>query len=484
MTSHRKMRHVKSVALGSTAILSSFFFQTQFAVADNLAQLKAELEGLRYEVGELKKQTAANTHQIRTVNPRRTTRSGRPLGDNEVVIGNNIVAFDRGSRVQGKGFEHLVPRRDLEPDGRGFTFAISPVADLPGPVHEITISGYVKGDVIYDFDQNLGDAFGATNLRNRGKNPHVRLHARQSRFRIKSKSSTSIGEIRTYIETDFFGSGNSTLRLRHAWGEWDMSPNWTLGVGQTWSNFMPLLDLADTIDFSGPVGVAFSRQAQVRLTYKSGPLQIAVAVEDPAVSLTAGGVPVGDAAEQVPDFTGRIVYSLPGGNKLALTGVIGEQRIDPDAGPGIAGGNASAMFWGLIGVGQINVADAATVTLSGGIGKGAGRYVIGADVANNVFNLAVNPAIRTRQYYHFAPNVNFRLTETVSTNLAWGYMKFRNANTRVGQTKHVTTIHGNLIWRPVEQLKMGVETMWGKRKIKGGGSPDAVRAQFGAWFFF
>ena len=46
------------------------------------------------------------------------------------------------------------------------------------------------------------------------------------RFRIRSRSDTAVGQIRTLIEGDFEGSpfGTTTsFRLRHAWGEWDLN---------------------------------------------------------------------------------------------------------------------------------------------------------------------------------------------------------------------------------------------------------------------
>ena len=49
-------------------------------------------------------------------------------------------------------------RRSI-PEDRGFTIAITPTADLPAPVHEVTVSGYVKGDFIFDTHQDLGDSF-------------------------------------------------------------------------------------------------------------------------------------------------------------------------------------------------------------------------------------------------------------------------------------------------------------------------------------
>jgi hypothetical protein len=54
------------------------------------------------------------------------------------------------------------------------------------------------------------------------------------------------------------------------------------------------------------------------------------------------------------------------------------------------------------------------------------------------------------------------------------------------------TVHANILWRPVQQMQLGWEVMWGEYDFDGGffgaggakKSDDAIRAQFGAWFFF
>ena len=199
------------VALGVTAT---------GAQADELSALKAQLEALQSRVNQLETTAPAAG----------TTPSGLPQSDSWITI-------HRGSDVGWDQSTHARPQEYI-PEDRGFTIAITPTADLPAPVHEVTVSGYVKGDFIYDTHQDLGDSFAASAITGGDDREHVRLHARQSRFRIKSKSDTAVGQVRTLIEGDFFGVGgnesfsNSTaFRLRHAWGEWDITPSTTIGVG-------------------------------------------------------------------------------------------------------------------------------------------------------------------------------------------------------------------------------------------------------------
>ena len=96
----------------------------------------------------------------------------------------------------------------------------------------------------------------------------VKFGARETRLFVKTNTPTSLGDLDTHVEFDFYGSdGNESVsnssgpRLRHAYA--------TLGHflgGQTWTNFMNPAALPETVDFGGPTGQIFDRQAQVRRT--------------------------------------------------------------------------------------------------------------------------------------------------------------------------------------------------------------------------
>src|SRR5262245_66186199 len=101
--------------------------------ADELADLKAQLEVLRSRVGTLEQQPAPPVF--------------------EVPPGARVITLEGGSRMD---FVAQDPVRDRanQNDNAGFTIAITPSADMPATVAEIVVYGYVKGDVIYDVDGN------------------------------------------------------------------------------------------------------------------------------------------------------------------------------------------------------------------------------------------------------------------------------------------------------------------------------------------
>ena len=139
----------------------------------------------------------------------------------------------------------------------------------------------------------------------------ITLHARQSRLFVRTATLTTWGDVNTPLEFDLFGtSGNESvsnshnLRLRHAYG--------TLGgllAGQTWSNFMMVSALPETLDFGGPVGQTFVRQAQVRWTQPFSGDQWSVALENPETVVTRpDGSSLRADDDRVFDLTGNIGF--------------------------------------------------------------------------------------------------------------------------------------------------------------------------------
>ena len=186
---------------------------------------------------------------------------------------------------------------------------------LPGTNTSMRIGGYAKLDLIYDINANKGDSLGLIQVTapegsaaaNRQGN--FRLHARQSRFFIRTWTPTDWGELATHIEGDFEGTGgnqmisnSNSFRLRHAYGR--LGP---VLAGQTWTTFMALHALPETLDFAGPAGQIFVRQGQIRYTHSfGGGTLLMLSVENPEV-LPIGGGP--GSVVLNPNFT----IVIPGG---------------------------------------------------------------------------------------------------------------------------------------------------------------------------
>jgi hypothetical protein len=226
--------------------------------AQDFGQMRAELRALRAELEALKAQQraavaapAAATAASAQVNDR---LEAVELKQKDAVVGGDIPnsfrlpGSDTSIRVYGFAEANLV--KDLKATAPGDTF--TNLIEQP-----LDNSGAPKGRAV--------------------------LTAQTSRFGFESSTPTSVGTFSTKVEADFYAycgteCNRNRLRLRHAYGEY---AGWL--IGQTWSTFMDLDDLPETVDFNGPVGSTFRRPVQVRYTYNDPKLaKFQFALEDPS----------------------------------------------------------------------------------------------------------------------------------------------------------------------------------------------------------
>lgn len=413
------------------------------AQADELTALKAQLEALQSRVNTLESTPAAA----------------------QLPEGYSYMTYGRGQGSNANwGNESVVDQINQSDSSRGFTVAVTPTADLPAPVAEVTVYGYVKGDVIYAFDDNDFEPSTAwSSVLGGNGDDHITLHAKQSRFGIKSTVDTAIGQIRTRIEGDFEGSpygATDNFRLRHAYGEWDMTPNLTLIIGQTW-RVAALLPLGiSTVDFAGSAGWTYSRDPQVKLRYTSGPITVHLGIEEP-LDRTDTNVPV---------FGGSIQYDIPGGHTVIVSAAGGEDN------------NADEDFsWVVQGGFNVNLADVATLTAAAVWGEGSvvGRYTLSP--------YAFNSATDTHEVLGLMAGVSVPVTDTTTFNVVWDYLDALDGAARAGIQDELHTIHANIMWQPVKQMRMGWEVMYMWANDTSQGAPDDdeyAQIQWGTWFFF
>ena len=453
------------------------------AQAGELSDLKAQLEALQSRVNSIET----------------TPQAALPAGVSAMT-----VAKGHGSNANW-GNESARDAANYNED-RGYTVSINPTADLPAPVTEITVYGYAKLDFsfsnetqdsyqrVFDMSQANGD-----NEKNRWH-----AHAAQTRFGIKAKTDTAIGQIRANIEGDFYGSpyGTSTsFRQRHSYGEWDMTPNWTLQAGQTW-HLGSLLPIGiSTIDFTGPAGVTYSRSPLLALKYKNGPISARFGISNPQR---------GNA--DYPNVGGAVQYTSAGGHELIIAGEIADWdrdsvaavpagfAFDPTTGGSIATAAVPAVSsksgtgYGIGGGANINLGDLVTITSGAYYGQGSVARYLNQGFGFSSFDANGNP---TKQW-GATIGASMSVNEATTINASFGYTDQKESLANTGGTgcgvaatgrnascvTDVMTVHANVLWRPVKQMRLGWEVQWGRNDYYTAKSNNVARGQFGAWFFF
>jgi len=397
---------------------------------------------------------------------------------------------------------------------------------LPGSNTSIAIRGYAKLDILFDINQQAGDTFDATTLAPNGsaaerRGEQVRIHARESRLVFETRTPTNYGQLRTYLQSDFLGTGgdqffsnSSAFRIRHVYGV--LGP---LLAGQTWTNFMNAEDRPETLDDQGPSGQIYIRQAQLRYTQALGKFALSGAIENPEGDVTtntginsSGEIPQSpnDAVHNInrmPDMTIRGVYTDAWGD-ISVSGI--GRRFETDNGGGDSGlpANESATAWGggfdasgRINIGSLLALDPIAhdeIGFNGFYGSGIGRY---ASKGGGKFDAAViknfgTAAVREETQPTWGGFLWYlhHWTDQLYSTFVGGIQEnhWSDAIPNPGSsalTDRIVTSHVNLIWSPIKSVNFGVEYIWGERDFHAspGTSQKAGndnRIQFSAQYFF
>jgi hypothetical protein len=160
------------------------------------------------------------------------------------------------------------------------------------PVWGIKFTGYVKSDIFYDTRQSSAanavreghfylfpdNVLNDTEGTDVNANPSFHMLNIQTRLRGDISGPDAFGaKTSGAIEAEFFGTSETDLngfRLRHAFVKLDWTKT-SLLVGQYWHPLFPAESFPGTISFNtGAPFTPFSRNPQVRLTQKAGPVGI------------------------------------------------------------------------------------------------------------------------------------------------------------------------------------------------------------------
>ncbi|MFZ5674314.1 MAG: porin [Pseudomonadota bacterium] len=449
------MKMMKWALLGGAAVAVT----ATAARADDLSALKAQIEQLQSRVSQLEAQPQAS-----------------------MPSGYSLLSIRDG---QGT-YEGVLPERyaDRVREESGFTLSVVPTADA-APAAEVSVSGEIRTALVYtdidteDFDDNL-------DVKVRG------------RIFIKGKADTAVGEVGGYFRLQADGGGNFTdysenTKMNKAYGWWKFAPEWELMAGYN-DNTAALQVGWDWLAASGPVssfGPSNPINEQMRLTYSSGPISFAIAVEDAdagetfAVSAGVDGkintaddvlVTVDDEVDRadIPAVEAYVMYSSDAFT-AQLVGLYQTDDLGDDDDWAIGGGAT-------VGLGEMFQLTAGAV-----VGQGTSQY------ANNVGPLTVD-----EDFWGASVGLLANLSEDTRLELGVGYEDYDEAGTALG-------FGGGIYWDPVSQVTLGIGATYIDRNDTGalavvdvdGGLPidnevvtvddedaDSLEIFFGTWLRF
>lgn len=355
---------------------------------------------------------------------------------------------------------------------------------------EIGFGGYIKLDGIWSdtSDGQLATGIGRefyvpslTPVGGKGESANWDLHARQSRFFFTSETMLENGKkITGRFEFDMMattGTGDQRIsngyspEIRHAFLSYD---GWTLG--QTWSTFMDVNALPDSIDFVGTTdGTIFVRQAQVR--YTIGGWQFAVENPETTVTPNGGGARIVTDDNSTPDLVARYNHTASWGG-LTFAALARQLRIEQGSLDDSTSGYALSFS------GKINLSATDDIRFAINYGDGIGRYM-SLNTANDAVltktgQLEAIKAVGYTLAYKHAWNDKFRSSFFYSAQQIDNPVDL----TGMGQTQKTSSYSANLIYQVASKLSTGVEFRHATRVLESDLDGDLNRIQFMAKYDF
>ncbi|GBO83782.1 hypothetical protein MS5N3_12330 [Marinobacter salsuginis] len=342
---------------------------------------------------------------------------------------------------------------------------------------EASLYGYARLNMSYDLDGNRAVSTRAgtfASSANEDVEGHFGADVQQSRLGVKVKHASGVA---ITVEGDFRGSGNGagSLRMRHAYGEYN-----GFMAGRNWSNYTSFVGNTPTLDFDSLAGTAGSQDRAEQVRYTTGALSFSL--EDPSSQgvLGAGG----NTRTSAPALTARIQDSA---DSLSYAAAALVSQVTADDGTN----DDSAMGFAVFGAAKFALSDMISI-------QGAANYTDGANgylwrSGSNYFGPSAyvdGNSVETIEGYGFSIGTSVALGGGRSINLGYGTTMLdlddaiaagatTNADAESNQNAFL-----NYMWSPVSNVMFGVEYGYFDQETVAGDSTDANRVLFAAQYSF
>lgn len=364
---------------------------------------------------------------------------------------------------------------DARLDNAPFDPALRGFFRVPGSHTMMRVGGYLRTDAMYDFSQ-LGNVnqFRPESIPTPNLDiSNFNMAARASRLTFESRTDTKWDVLRTYIEIDFVGPGNSTeFRLRHFYAQLK-----NILVGQAWTTFHDSDVIPETVDFNGPNSWIFQFNPQVRYTHRLATEQtISVSAEQPSSSIPlvnpVTAQPV-SSTSPLPDFVVRYRYETDdyhfntAGLFRSVGGVMSSGQSDHVFGYGVMA-SGLVRLWG-----RDNIVFQAVY------GEGISRYFIDPKNLNLDAGYDSSGFLKAQPAYGGYAAIQHFWNDQLRSTVTYGYLQVDTTVTAPADTyKRTQYLDCNLMYSPAEGITIGGGLLWGQRVNKNEVSGDGFRINF------
>ncbi|MCY7295897.1 DcaP family trimeric outer membrane transporter [Alteromonas sp. a30] len=354
---------------------------------------------------------------------------------------------------------------------------------------DVSFSGYIKWDSMFSNYSDGSIASGSigrdfyipslTPVGGADESTQFDSHIRQSRFRFTTNTDLGGGEkIKGVLEFDMMvvPDGNERIsnshqpRIRHAFLQYQ---NWI--IGQTWSTFLDVKTLPDSIDFIGVTdGSIFARQPLIR--YTQGPFEIALENPETTVTPFGGGARIVTDDNAVPDLVARYTFKGDWGH-FSVAGMVRELAYDD----GIVDSSETGYGISLTGKFMLGQDDLRVIFNAG---SGLGRYL--ALNASNGAVLDANNELEAIDSTAYAIAYRHVWNNKSRSTIMFSALDVDNevALTGLSATESTYSARINYMYSLNKKLEVGAEYGYAKREIESGLEGDMNRFQFMAKYSF
>jgi hypothetical protein len=466
-------------ACGNASAQSETSDQSVQELRKQLDTMRQQMSKMQAQLDVLENSKAPSTTAASSTSPNaQGTGSGQITEPIQPAVTSEQVGQQTATYTEFSEDTEAAPRYDnvpLDPKYQGFFH-------LPGTQTILKIGGYFKTDFMEDLKPagNV-DSFIPSSIPIPSvvsvNNANVSIRPTRLNLDFRYPSS-KFGEVRFYVEADFFGSSATTPRLRHAYAQ---VRNFL--VGQTFSNFMDPDAFPDTLDFQGPNGMVSIRNPQIRYGFALSPkTTLYVSVEKPSSDVLFKTPQFSDQPNAPgPDGAVRLRQEFESGH-FQVAGIFRSiAAFLPD------GRTATVFGWGVNASTGVKTFGKDNIILAVAAGHGISRYLqdtsglgIDAEPASGITpHLEATPAIGVEAaYQHY-------WIKTLRSSAVYSYAAVDNRDLAAATTyNHATYTGANVIWNPFGSLNVGAEFLYGWAMEQNHESANAPRIQFSVKYSF
>ena len=378
--------------------------------------------------------------------------------------------------------------------GPGLTAALAQDA-----TPHVEVYGFVQADYTQDFkrvDPAWNDALRPSKIPTTdgqfGEDGQASISAKQSRLGVLMNFPTSNKPVYTKFEFDMFGvgvdAGQTTIRLRHAYGEWS---RWL--AGQTNTLFMDASIFPNVVEYWGPPGMVFLRTPQIRYrayANEKNHSTLSIAIERPSNDVDAGQLREIDPSlggvtgtQKVPDFTAQWRQESGWGH-WQVAGILRKVAFETPGNPNSdPSGNETG--WGVDATGSIKFGKKDKLLPGVVYGNGIATYMNdgGVDLAPD--GTLANPEAKAIPLLGVSLYYDHYWSDRYSSSFGYSRTEVDNADLQAGDAfKRGEYASANLLYYPTKNFFYGGEALWGKRTDNDGDSGDDVRVQISFHYSF